>query len=67
MLHNQYFDILMLQEIKLDDSFSNAQFDFDGYVRHRLDHTWNSGGIIIYIYVRSDIPQKKVDLYVIAR
>ena len=24
MLHNQYFDIMMLQETKLDDSFPNA-------------------------------------------
>ena len=30
---------------------------------HRLDHKTNSGGIIAY--VRSDIPQKKIDLYVI--
>ena len=53
----------MLQETKLDDSFPNAQFNIDGYVMHRLDHKSNSGGIIAY--VRSDIPQKKVDLYVI--
>ena len=63
MLQNQYFDILMLQETKLNDSFPNAQFDIDGYVMHRLDHKSNSGDIIEY--VRSDIPQKKVDLYVI--
>ena len=30
---------------------------------HRLDHKTNSGGIIAY--VRSDISQKKIDLYVI--
>ena len=54
MLHNQYFDILMLQ-----DSFPNVQFNIDGYVMHRLDHKSNSGGIIAY--VRSDIPQKEVD------
>ena len=64
MLHNQYFDILMLQEAKLDDFFPNAQFNIHGYVIHRIDHKSNSGGIIAY--VRSDIPQKKVDLYVIA-
>ena len=63
MLHNQYFDILMLQETKLDDSFLNAQFNIHGYVIHRIDHKLNSGDIIAY--VRSDIPQKKVDLYVI--
>ena len=63
MLQNQYFDILMLQETKLDDSFPNAQFIIDGYVMHRLDHKLNSGGIIAN--VRCDIPQKKVDLYVI--
>ena len=47
----------------MDDSFPNAQFNIDGYVMHRLDHKSNSGSIIAY--VRSDIPQKKVDLYVI--
>ena len=61
MLHNQYFDILMLQETKLDDSFPDAQFNIDGYVMHRLDHKSNSGGIIAY--VRSDILLKKGDLY----
>ena len=61
MLHNQYFDMLMRQETKLDDSFPNAQFNIHCYVIHRLDHKSNSGEIIAY--VRSDIPQKKVDLY----
>ena len=32
MLHNQYFDILMLQETKLDDSFPNAQFNIDAWL-----------------------------------
>ena len=63
MLHNQYFDILMLQETKLDDSFPNVQFNIHGYVIHRLDHKSNSGGVTAH--VRSDIPQKTVDLYVI--
>ena len=49
MLQNQYFDILMLQETKLDDSFPNAQFNIDGYVMHRLDHKSKSGGIIVYV------------------
>ena len=47
MLQNQYFDILRLQETKLDDSFSNAQFNIHGYVIHRLDHKSNAGGIIV--------------------
>ena len=46
MLHNQYFDILMLQETKLGDFFPNAQFNIHGYVIHRIDHKSNSGGII---------------------
>ena len=50
VLQNQYFDILMLQETKLDDSFPNAQFNIDGYVMHRLDHKSNSGGIM-HMYV----------------
>ena len=32
MLHNQYFDILMLQETKLDDSFPKAQFNIDAWL-----------------------------------
>ena len=59
MLQNQYFDILMLQEAKLDDFVPNAQFNIHSYVIHRLDHKSNSGGFIAY--ARSDIPQKKVD------
>ena len=55
----------MLQETKLDDSFPNAQCNIHGYVIHRIDHKSNSGGIIAY--VRSDIPKKKVDLYVVGR
>ena len=49
----------MLQETKLDDSFPNAQFNIHSYVIRRLDYKSNSGGIIAY--VRSDIPQKKVN------
>ena len=60
ILHNQYLDILMRQETKLDDSFPNAH-NVHGYVMHRLDYTSYSGGIITY--VRSDIPQKSVKLY----
>ena len=59
MLINQYFDIFMLQETKLDDSFPNAQFNIHDYVMHRLDHKSNSVDIIAY--VRSDIFHEKVD------
>ena len=49
MLHNQYFGILTLQEIKLDDFIPNAQFNIHGYAIHRIDHKSNSGGISAYV------------------
>ena len=63
MSHNQYIDMLMLQETKLDDSFPMAQFNVHGCVMHRLDYTPISSGIITN--VRSDIPRKSVKLYMI--
>ena len=46
-------DILMISEIKLDDSFPTAQFLLHGY---RLDRNLNGGRILLY--VRKDIPSR---------
>ena len=48
-------DILIMSEIKLDNSFPSSQFLLDEFLKpHRLDRCWNGGGILIYI--RDDIP-----------
>ena len=53
------FDILIITETKLDDTFPLSQFHIDGFSTfYRLDRNRNGGGIIIYI--REDIPSKIV-------
>ena len=52
-----YIDIIVIQETKLDPSFSTEQFIINGYKKpYRLDRNRNGGGVIIYI--REDIPSK---------
>ena len=52
-----YFDVIILAEAKLDDSFPKAQFCIDGFsIPYRLDRNENGGGLMIY--VRDDIPSK---------
>ena len=53
----------MLQENKLDESFPDAQFKIQGFMLHRLDHRNNAGGLIMY--VRGDLPQKRIRATVI--
>ena len=54
----------MLQETKLDDSFSNSQFHLQGYSLYRADYKHNSGGLMTY--VRNDLQQKRrTDLEII--
>ena len=51
------FDILIITETKLDDTFPLSQFHIDGFsTPYRLDRNRNAGGIIIYI--REDIARK---------
>ena len=51
------FDILVITETKLAETYPNSQFHIDGYsMPYRLDCIRNGGGIIIY--VREDIPSK---------
>ena len=53
------FDILIITETKLDDTFPLSQFHIDGFsTLYRLDRNRNGGGIIIYI--KEDIPSKIV-------
>ena len=42
-------DILMISEIKLDESFRTSQFFMNGFRSpHRLDRNCNGGGILLY-------------------
>ena len=54
-----YIDILVLVETKVDVSFPESQFIIEGYsIPYRLDRNRNGGGVMIY--VREDIPSKKL-------
>ena len=54
---NRNLDIILLWEIKLDDSFPSAQFMLQGYgIPYRLDR--NSNGVGLLLYVCEDIPFK---------
>ena len=53
-------DILLVTETKLDSSFLSAQFQMHGYTTpYRLDRNTNGGGLLLYL--REDIPSKKID------
>ena len=53
-------DILIVTETKLDDSFPTSQFFIEGYSQpYRMDRDIHGGGILIY--VREDIPSKKLN------
>ena len=55
------FDILMISETKLDESFPPGQFLLDGdSVPYRFDRNGNGGGILLYI--RGDIPSKLLSM-----
>ena len=51
------FDILVITETKLDNTFSVSQFHIDGFsIPYRLDRNRNGGSVTFY--VREDIPSK---------
>ena len=56
----QHIDILVLTETKLDDTFPTEQFLVNGFSElYRRDRNRNGGGVMIYI--RQDIPSKRLD------
>ena len=56
------FDILIITETQLDDTYPISQFHTDSYsMPYRLNRNRNGGGIIIY--VREDIPSKVLRKY----
>ena len=54
----QAFDILTVQETKLDKSFPDSQFAIDGYNMFRRDRKKGGGGIMVYI--RNSIPFHRI-------
>ena len=45
-----FFDVVIVTETKLDDSFPKAQFCIDAFsLPYRLDRNRNEGGLMIYV------------------
>ena len=43
-------DIFLISETKIDNSFPDAQFSYQGYARpHRRDRTLGGGGLLLYV------------------
>ena len=57
VLNRSMLDVLSLQETKLDDTFTNAQFSVKGFKLHRKDYHGNSGGLMMFI--GDDIAQRR--------
>ena len=58
-----YIDVFVIQETKLDPSFTGEHFVISGYTKpYRLDRNRQSGGVLIYI--RKDIPSKELDKHI---
>ena len=56
---NDNIDILVLVETKIDDTFPESQFFINGFSKpYRIDRNRNGGGVMIY--VRQDIPSKRL-------
>ena len=52
-----YIDILIIQETKLDSTFPKGQFHIDGYLPpFRRDRNADGGGLLVYI--KDNIPAK---------
>ena len=55
------FDIFLVSESKLDDSFPNSQFSLNGYKMFRPDRNGSGGGLCIY--VKETIAAKQLNLH----
>ena len=58
VLYDGLIDVLTVQETKLDPSYSSDQFAVPGYQTYRADRNDKGGGIIVY--VRGDIPSRRI-------
>ena len=46
----EVLDVLMITEIKLDDSFPEQQFHIEGFnIPFRLDRNRHGGGLLLYV------------------
>lgn len=55
----QTFDILTIQETKLDKLFPDSQFAIDGYNMFRRDRRKGGGGLIM-VYIRKSVPSHRI-------
>ena len=55
------FNIFLISESKLDDTFPNNQFKIDHYKMFRLDRNRYGGGLVLY--VNEQVPCKKLTNY----
>ena len=53
LLTTNTVDMLIIAETKLDDTFTNSQFEVDNYHLWRADRSSHGGGILVYL--RSDL------------
>ena len=49
VLLENIFDVLSIQETKLDNSFPDAQFNVSMYRCYRNDYKCNEGGLMVYV------------------
>ena len=57
----QNFDIFLVSETKLDESFPSNQFSISGYRMFRKDRNCFGGGL--YIFVKENIASKQLNLH----
>ena len=53
LLNENIVDMIIVGEIKLDETFRNGEFPVDNFHLWRADRTANGGGLLVYI--RSDL------------
>lgn len=54
------FDILSIQEAKIDCTFPDSQFSIQGYSLYRRDRKKGGGGFLLYI--RNSIPSYQIKI-----
>ena len=56
------FDIFLIIETKIDDSFQNAQFKIEGYKTSRKDRDAFGGGLLLYVNEKLNCRSMKICL-----
>ena len=57
------FDIFLISETKIDDSFPNAQFKIEGYKSFRKDRDAFGGGLLFYVNEKLNCRSLKICLH----